>query len=396
MATAIFGEHAANTLEQFHEVAGRAEHAALLPDGHLGYVMPIGGVAAYDGRVSIVGVGFDIACGNAAIRTDLGVDDLDDPESAADALFRLLPFGVGARNDAPDAPRDDPLFEDPRWEAIPRAQRATLRAKARDQLGTTGGGNHYVDVLADEQGALWIGVHFGSRGFGHAVANGFLALASGARWGEKPQPGEHLVALADPLGEAYWNAMNLAGAYAYAGREWVARKAAEVLGGRELELVHNHHNFAWLERHHERELVVVRKGATPAWPGQRGFVGGSMGDEAVILEGAHAEGEDAARQQQALYSTVHGAGRVMSRTAAKGKWRKGRVVRAGAVSHRDMHAWLEARGVVLRGGDLDEAPQAYRRLDDVLAVVEGTVTVRHRLRPLIVCMAPGNSRDPYR
>ena len=138
----------------------------------------------------------------------------------------------------------------------------------------------------------------------------------------------------------------------------MARKVVGILGGRELELVHNHHNFAWKEQHDGRELVVVRKGATPAFPGQKGFVGGSMGDDAVIIEGAR-DG-DAALQRAALYSTVHGAGRVMSRTEARGKvhgWGpQGAHRRAGKVSTgRWSRSGSAAKGVILRGGGLDES-----------------------------------------
>src|SRR5205823_12629721 len=139
-----------------------------------------------------------------------------------------------------------------------------------------------------------------------------------------------------------------------------------------------HHNFAWQEEHEGETLVVVRKGATPAFPGQKGFIGGSMGDDAVIVQGAVTDTpETAALQRGALFSTVHGAGRVMSRTAAAGKRnrRTGRVLTPGRVSSDEMHAWLRAKGVILRGGGLDESPQVYRRLPEVLAAQEGTVEV---------------------
>jgi tRNA-splicing ligase RtcB (3'-phosphate/5'-hydroxy nucleic acid ligase) len=181
------------------------------------------------------------------------------------------------------------------------------------QLGTVGGGNHYVDVFTDEDDRVWVGVHFGSRGLGFIAAHGFVALAQGQEWrgpaaeqGGQDGPGG-AARPRTPLGDAYWTVMSLAGDYAYAGREWVARKVVEFLGGTELDLVHNHHNFAWKEEHGGEELIVVRKGATPAFPGQRGFVGGSMGDNSVILEGA----PEHPAQIGALYSTVHGAGRVM-------------------------------------------------------------------------------------
>ena len=402
--TAVFGSHDPKTIEQLKDVATRAERAALMADGHVGYVMPIGGVAAYDRKASVVGVGFDIACGNAAIRTNLTLDRFERThlEQLADAIQRSISFGVGRRNESHDAPVDDPLFGGPEWlalhEVAGKHEHDSLLRKARAQLGTVGSGNHYVDVFADEAGVLWVGVHFGSRGLGHTIASGFLALSQNRKWGERVKESEALLDLATPLGDAYWELMQLAGKYAYAGREWVAREVVHMLGGRELELVHNHHNFAWKEVHDGRELVVVRKGATPAFPGQKGFIGGSMGDDAVIVEGAR-DG-DAAMQRGAMYSTVHGAGRVMSRTQARGKVKgwgaKARIVSPGLVSWDMVQDWLGPKGVILRGGGLDEAPQAYRRLPEVLAAQGDTIRVLRTLRPIIVVMAGENEFDPYK
>ena len=394
----IFGSHDAQTLAQLRDVASRAERVALMADGHLGYVMPIGGVAAYRRQVSVVGVGFDIACGNAAIRTDRRARDYPraELEALADEIQHVISFGMGRTNRADDAPTDHPLFADPAWSALPgKHERDGLKAKARSQLGTVGGGNHYVDVFADEAGDLWVGVHFGSRGLGHTVASGVLALSQGNKWGERVPEREALFSLDQPLGHDYWQLMTLAGAYAYAGREWVARKVVSLLGGEELELVHNHHNFAWQETHGGTDYVVVRKGATPAFPGQRGFVGGSMGDDAVIIEGAR---HDSERQRASLYSTVHGAGRVMSRTAARGRVNRktGAVISPGKVTWDMLREWVGEKGVILRGGGLDESPHAYRRLPDVLAAQGDTVTVLHTLTPLIVVMAGENELDPYR
>lgn len=392
----IFGEHDGQTLKQFHDVASRATRAALMADGHVGYVMPIGGVAAYRDKVSPIGVGVDIACGNAAIRTDLMMGDIEERlEPLADEIAGTIGFGLDQIwNENDDAPVDHAVFESEAWEAIPAGLREKLRSRARSQLGTVGGGNHYVDIFEDEDGRVWVGVHFGSRGFGFICAHGFVALAQGLPWTDlRPRPNmnaEVLVGLDTPLGHDYWAAMKLAGAYAYAGREWVVRKVVEILGGIEIDLVHNHHNFAWIETHGGEELVVVRKGATPAFPGQRGFVGGSMGDASVILQGA----ETSPAAAEALFSTVHGAGRVMGRMQAKGKWRKGRCVRPGRVSPEDMRA--ATKGVVLRGGDLDEAPQVYRRLQDVLRHQGDTVRILHTLTPRVVCMAPARRGRPYR
>jgi tRNA-splicing ligase RtcB len=405
----IFGQHDEQTVIQFQDVRSRAVDAALMADGHVGYVMPIGGVAAYRDQVSVVGVGFDIACGNAAIRTDLTLSSLGD--SAADArktlsglateIAETVSFGIGRKNRSDDAPTDHPLFEEPAWDAVPPKHRQALMVKARQQLGTVGSGNHYVDVFADEAGTLWVGVHFGSRGFGHTIASAFLALGQGKAWGERVPEREVLLDIDQPIGHDYWHLMNLAGRYAYAGREWVARKVVSILGGAERELVHNHHNFAWKEVHDGEELVVVRKGATPAFPGQKGFIGGSMGDDAVIVQGVVggvSTPEVQAVQRDALFSTVHGAGRVMSRTAAAGKRnrRTGAIITPGRVTPEMMEAWVREKGVILRGGGLDESPHAYRRLPDVLAAQEGTVEVLHTLRPLVVVMAGADEFDPYK
>src|SRR5205809_2337202 len=276
----IFGTHEPQTLAQLRDVASRAERAALMADGRLGYVMPIGGVAAYRNQVSVVGVGFDIACGNAAIRTDLSPARLGRhlPE-LADAIQDTISFGVGRKNRAGDAPTDDPLFADAAWDAVPgKHERERLRAKAREQLGTVGSGNHYVNVFADESDHVWVGVHFGSRGFGHKTASGFLALAQGMSFDARAHEGEMdsapvLFEVDSELGQLYIEAMRLAGEYAYAGRDVVVDKVLDILGTDAVHEVHNHHNYAWREEHFGRTYWVIRKGCTPAQPRQEGFVG---------------------------------------------------------------------------------------------------------------------------
>lgn len=204
------------------------------------------------------------------------------------------------------------------------------------------------------------------------------------------------------LGVSYLTAMELAGRYAYAGREWVCDKVVgDILKAARVWEVHNHHNFAWKEEHvidgQEMSLWVVRKGATPAFPGQKGFVGGSMGDNAVIIEGVFSQ-----KSQDSLFSTVHGAGRVMGRMEAKGKIKYDKssgekiVVREPRISRDDMDAWVKSKGVCVRGGDVDEAPQAYRRLDEVLKEHEGTIKILHTLRPIGVAMAGKDIIDPYK
>lgn len=397
----IFGQHDEQTLIQLENVSKSALKSSLMADGHLGYFMPIGGVAAYDNQVSPVGVGFDIACGNCAILTDATLDDVrKDADRLADEIQSTISFGLGRTNKADDAPLDHQLFDSDAWELVPK-KREGLRQKARNQLGTVGSGNHYVDVFRDEQKRIWVGAHFGSRGFGHTIASGFLNISQNREWDDRnPPEREALLDIDDSVGSAYWELMTLAGQYAYAGREWVARKVVEILGASERDMVHNHHNFAWREKHeidgHLREVIVVRKGATPAFPGQRGFVGGSMADESVILEGSRTG--DPAIQADALFSTVHGAGRIMSRTKARGKIQRktGRVIKPGAISPEMMAQRISQAGVTLRGGGLDESPHVYRKLQDVLNAQGDTITVLHTLTPLIVVMAGADVFDPYR
>ncbi|HEX9950124.1 MAG TPA: RtcB family protein, partial [Rubricoccaceae bacterium] len=271
----VFGEPQDNAVEQILRCARDADGAALMADHHLGYAVPIGGVVAYADRVSPSGVGYDIACGNKAIRLDADAADVRaNIKTIMDDVWNAVSFGVGRKN----AERvDHPLFSDPAWK-IPAA--SGLRKTAREQLGTVGSGNHYVDLFTDEQDRVWVGVHFGSRGLGHRLATHFIK-AGGGKDGINVDP--VLLDTDSELGQEYIACMELAGRYAYAGRDWVSARVAGILGATVLDEVHNHHNFAWRETHGGRDLWVVRKGATPAFPGQRGFVGGSMGDVSVIL-----------------------------------------------------------------------------------------------------------------
>jgi tRNA-splicing ligase RtcB len=250
--------------------------------------------------------------------------------------------------------------------------------------------------MEDEEGKVWIGVHFGSRGFGHKTASGFLALAQGLAFDARAKEGGMdsppvLFEIDSELGRSYIAAMQLAGEYAYAGRDVVVDKVLEILGAESTHEVHNHHNFAWLEEHFGRSYWVIRKGCTPARPGQEGFVGGSMGDESVILEGV--ESEDSV---ESLYSTVHGAGRVMSRSQAAGRFRRGKQVKPGLVDWPAVKARLREQGIVLVGGGADEAPEVYKRLPVVLAAHGDSIRVKHRLRPLGVAMAGRDVVDPYK
>lgn len=373
-------------LSQIRNCAKTADRVALMADHHKGYAVPIGGVVAYRDKISPSGVGYDIACGNKAILTDADAGEVrGDIARIMDDVFRIISFGVGRKND--DERVDNELFDDPAWSL--RAI-APLKEMARQQLGTVGSGNHYVDIFADEQDRVWIGVHFGSRGLGHKTATFFLD-AAGAKDGMDVDPCE--IPADGALGADYLACMELAGRYAYAGRDWVCERVCRVLGARTFDAVHNHHNFAWREQHGGEKLWVVRKGATPAFPGQRGFVGGSMGEISVIIEGIE---NDLA--EQSMYSTVHGAGRVMGRMEAKGKRDKatGGWKREPKVTPEMMREWVDRAGVELRGAGCDESPHCYKRLPEVLAEHAGMIRVLHTLKPIGVAMAGANEFDPYK
>jgi tRNA-splicing ligase RtcB len=173
----------------------------------------------------------------------------------------------------------------------------------------------------------------------------------------------------------------------------VCQKVAGLLGASILEEVHNHHSFAWRETHEGEEYWVVRKGATPAFPGQKGFVGGTMAETSVILEGI--ENDEA---KHSLYSTVHGAGRVMGRMEARGKTdrKTGQVLRRGRVTTEMMQGWLKRANVELRGAGLDESPGCYKRLSEVLAEHGKSIRILHALTPVGVAMAGANELDPYK
>jgi tRNA-splicing ligase RtcB len=356
---------------------GNVVSGVICADGHLGYAQPVGGVIAYEKQVSISGVGFDIGCGNMAVRLDVPFASIQDRVGTiVQDVSKAVSFGIG-RTNAERAAHE--LFDDEEsWFA---SDMGAYRAKAEAQLGTVGGGNHYVDLLRDESGFIWIGAHFGSRGLGHTSATRYVKAAGG-------KDGIHVApAIVDEeseLGKRYIAAMELAGRYSYAGREWVVERVRKIIGGAVTDMVHNHHNYAWRETHtingSPRDLWVVRKGATPAFPGQRGFVGGSMGDDAVILEGV-----DSQKARESLYSTVHGAGRLFGRKEAKRRFNR-----------VQMDSWLRERGVTLVGADLDESPMAYRRLPEVLAEHAGSVKVLHTLRPFGVVMAGSSEFDPFK
>ena len=371
----VFGEHDENTIAQMKNcmAVGNVVAGVICADGHLGYAQPVGGVIAYEKQISISGVGFDIGCGNMAVRLDTPYSAIQDHVGPIIRdVARIISFGVGRTN---DERVEHTLFDD--GEAWRESDMEAYRPKAVAQLGTVGSGNHYVDLMRDQEGFVWIGVHFGSRGLGHTSATRYLK-AAGGKDGMNVPPA--VIDEDSEIGRRYIAAMQLAGRYSYAGREWVIERVRKLIGGAVTDMVHNHHNYAWSERHNDRDLWVVRKGATPAFPGQRGFVGGSMGDDAVIIEGV-----DSPEAKASLYSSIHGAGRLFGRKEAKRRF-----------AREEMDKWLTERGVTLIGADLDESPMAYRRLPDVLAHHAGTVKVLHTLRPFAVAMAGAGEFDPFK
>ena len=432
-----FGPVDPDSRAQLERCLARASdaHGVLCADHHKGYSMPIGGVIASQSIVIPAGVGYDIACGNCAVRTNILAADID-TSKIMDEIFSVISFGVGLKN-------GERINTHPVYDAIatsPVKQQRGMLELARAQLGTVGSGNHYVDLFEDrDDGQLWIGVHFGSRGFGHKTACGFLALANHKEWGARVDDGMDAppvtIPIDTPLGEDYLAAMEIAGDYAYAGRNWVVNLVLHILGAQDTQRIHNHHNYAWKEQHFGEQWLVVRKGSTPAFPGQQGFVGGSMGDDAVIVEGVESHSA-----RNAMYSTIHGAGRVMSRTQAAGKMKTRKVwkcgqracdymapwaehmrgnansrplcpkcdvgkliegthteqVRAGVVDWPTWQSKLKAQGVELRGAGADEAPECYKQLSDVLAYHAGTIRILNVLRPIGVAMAGGDVVDPYK
>jgi tRNA-splicing ligase RtcB len=259
----IFGTHDPATVAQLAKVADHARRVALMAEGHVGYVMPIGGVAAYHDAVSVVGVGFDIACGNAAIRTDQLLNDLGRDEREvhhtlsvlADEIADTVSFGLGRKNHAGDTPIEHPLFRDAAWDATAghRGKRKSLRRRLcrRDRKPLGWSPLRQPRVRS-----------YGRFQFPRSRAGQELG-------GERVPETEVLLSLNQPLGHDYWHLMNLAGRYAYAGREWVAREVLRILGGPELELVHNHHNFAWKETLRARSWWWSGRVRPLRFPGKR-------------------------------------------------------------------------------------------------------------------------------
>ena len=367
--------------------------AALMPDAHQGYGLPIGGVLATDNAVIPYAVGMDIACRMKLTVLDLPVADLTGrSEMLRNALLRETAFGVGARFRTPL----EHEVMDRDWGVSP-VTRANYD-KAWSQLGTSGSGNHFVEfgtLTLEKPTILWsdsaatgrhagkelpAGVHLallshsGSRGAGGQVAQHYSKLAATLHPElSKEQSFLSWFDLDSPEGQEYWAAMELMGAYAAANHQLIHRRVARHLKADILADVENHHNFAWRETHFGREVVVHRKGATPAMAGVLGVIPGSMGTPGYVVRGKG--------QPESLNSASHGAGRRMSRRAA-----------FESFTNRQMRDFLKERGITLISAGLDEIPMAYKDIDEVMAAQKDLVEVVARFDPKLVRMAGGKDK----
>ncbi len=353
---------------------------ALMPDAHQGYGLPIGGVLATRGAVIPYAVGMDIACRMKLTVLDLPVSSLiEQQERLKRAILEETSFGVGATF----RKRKQHPVMDEAWNVTRKT--GTLKDKAWSQLGTSGSGNHFVEfgelVLGRDELGLKAGVylallsHSGSRGSGNDVATHYSAIAQKMH-PELPKEMRNLawLDLGSEEGEGYWSAMELMGRYAAANHEIIHRAIAANLGVEVLLDVENHHNFAWKESHGGEEVIVHRKGATPAGEGVVGIIPGSMGTPGYVVRG---KGNPAS-----LASASHGAGRKMSRKAAKAK-----------CSWSHASAFLAERGVTLISGGLDEVPMAYKDIEAVMAAQSDLVEILARFNPKLVKMAPGGESE---
>ena len=354
-----------------------ATQAALMPDAHLGYGLPIGGVLAVENAVIPYAVGVDIACRMKLTVLDLRTETIDrDTGKLKQALQRETRFGIGASFEKKTRREHDVLDAD--WNISPVTKH--FKPKAWSQLGTSGSGNHFVEfgilTLTDADLGLeageWLALlsHSGSRGTGAAVANHYSKLAM-AEHPELPKELRHLawLDLGSEAGQEYWAAMNLMGEYAAANHAVIHRSIAKNLGVKVLLDVENHHNFAWKETHGGKEVIVHRKGATPAGKGVLGVIPGSMGAPGFVVRGKG--------QPDSLASASHGAGRMMSRTQAKKSFR-----------WKEVKQFLRTRKVELISAGLDEVPMAYKDIEKVMASQRDLVDIVARFDPRIVKMAP--------
>ncbi|MBI1841472.1 MAG: RtcB family protein [Verrucomicrobia bacterium] len=360
-----------------------AAAGALMPDAHVGYGLPIGGVLATEGAVIPYAVGVDIACRMKMTVLDLPLRELErQRQRLIEAVEAETRFGIGA---AFRERREHPVLEAD-WNVSPITRQNKDRAWS--QLGTSGSGNHFVEFgvfstdhpIKGLQAGDYVALlsHSGSRGSGAAVCDHYSKLAM-AEHPELPKQLKHLawLSLESEVGQEYWAAMELMGRYAAANHALIHRHIAEHLRVAVLLDVENHHNFAWKERHRidgvEREVVVHRKGATPAGAGVLGIIPGSMASPGFLVRGKG--------NPDSLNSASHGAGRVMSRSRALDTFEWSKVNRV-----------LKDRGVHLISAGLDEVPMVYKDIHQVMAAQADLVEILGRFDPKLVKMAPSGER----
>ncbi len=351
---------------------------ALMPDAHVGYGLPIGGVLATDNAVIPYAVGVDIAC-----RMRLSVFPVSPyllgqkKKLFEDALWEQTAFGMGSEWKGKQRPQHD-VLDDDAWKATRLLK--SLQDNAARQLGTSGTGNHFVEWGAFKLSEPMLGLqpgeylallsHSGSRSVGYKIAELYSKLAM-EQHPNLEQGARHLawLTLDSEEGQEYWLSMELAGRFAAANHFIIHQRVAHAVGIADAVVVENHHNFAWAQTLADgRKVIVHRKGATPAGEGVLGVIPGSMGDAGYVVRG---RGVSAS-----LESASHGAGRRLSRRAA-----------LESISKAARDEYLKQRGVTLLGGGLDESPQAYKPIDEVIAAQRDLVDTIGKFTPRIVRMA---------
>jgi tRNA-splicing ligase RtcB (3'-phosphate/5'-hydroxy nucleic acid ligase) len=356
---------------------------ALMPDAHVGYGLPIGGVLATENAVIPYAVGVDIACRMKMTVLDIPPRDLEQKQDRlARAIEAETRFGVGSTF------RDRRVHEvmDADWAISPVTRQNKDRAWS--QLGTSGSGNHFVEFglftahskINDLEAGTYVALlsHSGSRGTGAAVCDYYSKIAF-AQFPDLPSELKRLawLSLDSQEGQEYWNAMELMGPYAAANHACIHQHIAENVDAQVLLDLENHHNFAWKEKHVieglERDVVVHRKGATPAGAGVLGIIPGSMASPGFVVSGKG--------NAESLNSASHGAGRAMSRKAANEKF-----------NWKDVNRLLRERGVTLISAGLDEVPMAYKNIREVMAAQSDLVTTLGQFDPKLVKMAPSGER----
>jgi len=347
---------------------------ALMPDAHVGYGLPIGGVLALDGAVCPYAVGVDIAC-----RMKLSIFELElgVTHDLGIILEKNTFFGVGVENNRG--------YDHAVLDALPWSTSRVIldnADKARRQLGTSGSGNHFAEfgvltILDDSDcGMPAIGTylalmtHSGSRGSGAAVCNHYSKIAKALH----PEHGDlGWLELGTKEGDEYWAAMNLMGEYAAANHDCIHRSITAALSDKPVAQVENHHNFAWKEVHNGREVIVHRKGATPAGEGVLGVIPGSMGTPAYVVRGKG--------NADSLCSASHGAGRVMSRKVAKKTF-----------NYRTEIDKLKSRGITVLSAGADEVCGVYKDIEQVMAAQSDLVEIVAKFEPRVVKMCGSGDR----